>query len=160
MRKRLILILSAALLLVSHIHLTVMLAPLEPGILAIQFAFTPQAYWRVMDLWGSSGVALYRAHFAFDNFHPLIYGAFGYLLITGTTLFEGQRLRRVAMLVLPLAGLFDLVENAAQLFLLAQPLGIDSTVIPLSATCSAVKWALVVFYVLLVSAQFIRKKRS
>lgn len=154
MSNRLILNLSALLLLVSHAHLTVMLAPLDPGILAIQFAFTPQAYWHIIDLWGASGLGLYRAHFAFDNIHPFVYGAFGYLLIARTRLFDGSRLRRAAMLLLPIAGLFDLAENAAQIYLLGQAHGLDSIVIAVSATCSLIKWSLVVAFVIAVGLRW------
>ncbi len=159
MRKHLILVLSALLVLASHAHLMRMLAPLDPGILALQFAFTPQAYWRIIDLWGASGLAIYRAHFAYDNFHPFFYGAFGYLLIARTRVFDASRLRCAALLALPLAGLFDLSENAAQIFLLGQPHGIESIMIPLSATCSLLKWGLVLGFAAMLSIQWMRQRQ-
>ncbi len=160
MRKHLPLVLSALLLLASHAHLMFMLAPLDPDILAIQFAFSPQAYWWIIELWGASGLALYRAHFAWDNFHPFVYGAFGYLMIARTRWFDGRRLRRVAMLLLPVAGLFDLVENALQIFLLGQSHGVDSVLIPLSATCSLLKWGLIVMFAIVVGVRWVRQRQQ
>lgn len=159
MSNRLLLVLSALLLLASQANLAWMVAPLQPSILALQFAFKPQAYWRIIDLWGASGLALYRAHFSFDAVHPFIYGAFGYLLITRTSLFDGSRLRSAGMLALPLAALLDLAENAAQLFLLGQAHGLDSIVIPISATCSLLKWGLVGAFVVVVGVRWGRRRR-
>jgi hypothetical protein len=156
---RLIVSLSALLFVASQANLARILAPLDPGIFAIQFSFTPGAYWHVIDLWGASGLAIYRAHFPYDYPHLLIYGAFGFLLVSRTSLFAGVRppIYRTALLSLPAASLFDLAENLAQAFLLGQPPGVRSAVIPASATCSSLKWALASVFAALVAVQVARK---
>ena len=60
-----------------------------------------------------------------DWIHPFIYGAFGVLLTTKTSLFAGVRTRayRMALLSLPAAGVFDLLENAGRLYLLSHGRG-------------------------------------
>jgi hypothetical protein len=42
------------------------LAPLEPGVLQLQFAFTPRAFGTVIHLWSGEDLARYRAHFPWD----------------------------------------------------------------------------------------------
>lgn len=140
--------LLAGAFVVSQVHLIWMLAPLEPNLLVLQLAFSAEDYWRILGLWGTSGVAIYRAHFAWDAIHPFIYGALGYFLVANTRLFAATRpgLRRTMLFALPLAGALDLVENTAQLFLLAQPPGTAAAVVALSASCSALKWGLAAFF--------------
>jgi hypothetical protein len=159
MRNRLIVSLSALLFLASQANLARILAPLEPGIFAIQFSFTPEAYWHIIDQWGASGLAIYRGHFLYDYPHLFIYGAFGFLLVSRTSLFAGAGplIYRTALLALPVASLFDLAENLAQAFLLGEPSGVHSAVIPASATCSLLKWALALVFATLVAVQIARK---
>lgn len=159
MRDRLIVFLSAVLFAASQVNLAVIVAPLHPNILALQLAFTSKAFWHIIELWGVSGLALYRAHFQFDNVHPFIYGAFGFLLVSRTPLFAGARslVYRAMLLMLPVAGLFDLVENAAHIYLLSQPRGFNSIIIPFSATCSLIKWVLAALFAAAVAIQVVRK---
>ncbi len=159
MRDRLIVFISALLFIASQANLAVIVGSLHPNILALQLAFTPEAFWRVIELWGASGVALYRAHFQFDNVHPFIYGAFGFLLVSRTSFFSGVRplFHRAILLLLPIAGLFDLVENAAHIYLLGQPHGLNSVIIPVSATCSLIKWVLASLFAVVATIQVARK---
>jgi hypothetical protein len=159
MRDRLIVFLSAALFVASQVNLAVIVAPLHPSILSLQLAFTPEAFWHVIELWGASGLALYQAHFQFDNVHPFIYGTFGFLLVSRTSLFSSARplVYRAILLLLPVAGLFDLVENTAHIYLLDKPRGFNSVIIPFSATCSLIKWVLASLFASVVTIQVARK---
>lgn len=74
--------LSGLLYVASQANISIMLASRQPNIFSLQLAFTPDAFWRVIEMWGQPGIALYRSHFRFDNFHPLTYGAFGFLLVS------------------------------------------------------------------------------
>lgn len=134
----------------SQANLARLLAPLDPSIFALQLAFTPEAFWRVIDAWGPAGVAVYRAHFTFDNLHPFLYGAFGFLAVSRTRLFSRPAgcLYHGALLALPVAGLCDLIENGLHLWLLAHAHGAGGLLVPLSGTCSLLKWGLALFFTL------------
>ncbi|HQC81475.1 MAG TPA: hypothetical protein PLS67_13320 [Accumulibacter sp.] len=144
-----------------------LLASLHPSIFMLQLSFTAESFWHIIEQWGTPGVAIYRAHFVFDNIHPFIYGVFGYLMVAKTPLFAGMPpvVHRTALLTLPIAGLCDLLENAAHNYLLALPHGTDSPIIPLSAVCSSIKWGLatafaLAFIVRLAQWQWVRHKST
>lgn len=137
---------------ISQANLAVMLAPLHPSVFALQLAFTAEDFWRVVAAWGGTGLATYRAHFFFDNLHPFTYGAFGYLAVWHSGLFtgDGPGRRRLLAQMLPLAGVFDLAENVAHLYLLDQPAGSGGILVPLSALCSLGKWSLAALFAMLI----------
>ena len=60
------------------------LAPLEPDVLVLQFAFTPRAFGEVIHAWPAEHLSRFRAHLAADCALLLSYGAFGFLLATRT----------------------------------------------------------------------------
>jgi len=156
---RWIVFVAAALFVASQLNIVLMLAPLEPSIFALQLAFTAASFWQIVDAWGDAGLALYRAHFVFDNLHPFIYGAFGYLLVSRSSLFAGRSpvICRTARLMLPVAAFFDLCENAAHIHLLAQAHGSGALLIALSASCALLKWVLALLFALVVLGQLARR---
>ena len=158
MKNYLLISLSALLFVVSQANLAIMLSQLHPSIFSLQLAFTSESFWHVINVWGAPGLEIYRAHFVFDNVHPFIYGVFGFMLVSRTTLFSGVGpwVYRVILLLLPIAGLFDLIENAAHIYLLGQPQGIQSVIVPFSGTCSLLKWILASIFALLVIIQVSR----
>lgn len=135
---------------VSQANLARLLAPLDPSLFALQLAFTPDAFWRVVDAWGPAGVAAYRAHFPYDFLHPFLYGVFGYLTATRTSLLPRRTpaLGRAARCALPVAGLCDLAENALHLHLLALVPGAGGGLVTLSGTYSLIKWSLAATFAL------------
>jgi hypothetical protein len=143
----------------SQGHLAWMLAPLKPNLLALQLAFSAEAFWGVIAAWGEGGVAVYRAHFPFDFIHPFVYGAFGQVLATRTALLGPGRARQLMAWALPVAGAFDLVENTLHLHLLAQPTGSGAGLVPVSASCSALKWGLALVYTLVMAGAIVRRLR-
>lgn len=132
--------------------LSAWLAPLEPGVLQLQLAFTPRAFGTVIHLWSVEDLARYRAHFPWDFLLLAGYAAFGWLFVRRTALFAGHApaARAAAAWLLPAAALCDATENAFHLWLTAAPrLGITLPY-ALSATCAAAKWALLAAFALAV----------
>lgn len=128
--------------------LAIYLAPLEPGVLALQLAFTPQAFARIIHAWPPEHLARYRAHLPVDGLLLLAYGAFGFLLATRTALFSACRavLRRLAAWTLPLAATFDALENALHGWLTAEPRFGIPLAYAVAASASAAKWALLLVF--------------
>lgn len=127
------------------------LAPLNPNILALQFAFTPQAFGEVIHRWPAEHLARYRAHLPFDFLLLLAYAVLGYLIAARTALFVllPTLLRHFARWLLPLAASFDAAENVLHWWLTAAPrFGVPLPYL-LAAGCSVFKWALLFAFGLL-----------
>jgi len=124
------------------------LAPLEPGVLALQFAFTPRAFAEIVHAWPAEHLARYRAHLPVDFLLLTAYACFGYLLVTRTALFiaAGARLRRVATWTLPLAATFDAVENGLHAWLTAAPRFGSELAYAAAGTASVAKWMLLLLF--------------
>lgn len=126
------------------------LAPLEPGILALQFAFTPRAFGEVVHFWTGAQLDRFRAHLPADCALLVSYGAFGYLLATRTQVFSALRRRHRlwAAWALPLAAAFDAAENALHWWLTEVPrLGVELPYL-LAASCASAKWLVLVAFAL------------
>lgn len=152
---------AGLLLAASQIHLATIVAPLEPNLVAFQLTFTAEGFWQALTAWGPGGIARFRAHLLpWDMFHPIVYGLFGYLLAGRSPLFAEATndRRRLLALMLPVAAGFDYVENFSHLYLLGQPPGSGALLVPLTATCSAIKWALAAWFTVIVSAALIRRR--
>ncbi len=152
--------LLGALLLLLFLGLAWYLLPLNPGVLELQFAFTPRAFGQIIHAWSAEHLARYRTHLPADVVLLLVYGAFGYLLATRTsalsTLSPGAR--RLASLCMPLAAAFDAVENGFHWWLTAAPRFGVPLVYALSATSASLKWALLLLFgITLVYAQAARR---
>jgi hypothetical protein len=129
-----------------------MLAPLHPNILALQFAFTPAAFARVVHAWPDAHLQRYLAHLRWDYLLLACYAVFGWLLATRSTLFDAQppALRRAAKWLLPTAAVFDAVENALHGWLAAAPRFGVGWLYALSAISSSLKWLLLLSFATLV----------
>ena len=99
------------------------LAPLDPGVLALQFAFAPDAFARVVHAWPPEHVLRYRQHLPVDCLLLAVYGAFGHLLASRSRLFStwARPSRLAATWALPLAAVFDAAENALHWWLTESP---------------------------------------
>ena len=129
---------AAALLLGLMWHLS----PLEPGVVALQLAFTPRAFGNVIHSWSSSDLALYRSHLPADGLLLIAYGTFGYLWATRTNVLGpgAPGLRRFGAWLLPAAALFDAGENALHWWLTEVPRFGVPLIYAASATFSVLKW--------------------
>jgi hypothetical protein len=141
----------AALLLFAGLALW--LAPLDPGILQLQFAATPRAFAAIVHAWGPEGLARYRAHFAVDFALLGSYAVFGWRLARRTALFAGlpMRGRSVAAWALPVAALADAAENTLHLWLTAAPRFGPAWPYALAAACAAAKWLLLIGFAALLA---------
>lgn len=134
------------------------LAPLEPGILALQFAFAPKAFGEIIHYWSEEQLLRYRTHLAADYVLLLCYGLFGYLFATRTRVFRAlpQGLRYLATWALPAAALFDAAENALHLWLTEMPrFGVQLPYL-LAATSASLKWLLLLAFCLALLAALAR----
>ncbi len=129
------------------------LAPLEPGVLALQFAFSPRVFGQIVHLWPAEQLARYRSHFPADFALLLCYGTFGWLLAVRTPLFAGRSRAVVAWakLALPLAAAADAIENASHLWLTAVPRFGVPWVYVLSALAASLKWGLLLAWAFTVT---------
>lgn len=128
------------------------LAPLQPGVLVLQFAFTPKLFAQVVHAWPPEHLLRYRSHLPFDFLLLACYGTFGYLLASRSRLFARytRSVRSAAVVALPLAAVFDAIENALQWWLTDVPrFGVFLPYL-VSASCSTFKWALLVGFAVAV----------
>ena len=134
------------------------LAPLKPNIVTLQFAFTPRAFGEVVHSWTAEQLLRFRSHLPVDYALLLSYASFGYLLASRTQVFASLplALRRWATWALPLAAVFDAVENALHLWLTEVPrFGVQLPYL-LAASCASVKWLLLFAYALTVAVALVR----
>lgn len=128
------------------------LSPLEPGVVALQFAHTPAAFDEIVSQWSTQDLLRYRRHLPVDFLLLAAYGAFGYLLVSRTNVLDSSRptLRRLAMWCLPLAALCDAAENALHWWLTEVPRQGVPFLYAASAGISSGKWVLIVGFGFLV----------
>lgn len=143
---------SAVALVVLEAVVLWLLAPLQPGALVLQFAWTPRGFGEIVHLWSPADLARYRAHLPVDSLLLLAYGSFGWLLARRTRLFDDlPRLpRAIAPFMLPLAAVADAVENGLHWWLSAVPRFGLAPVYLTSTLCSALKWLLVLLFAAIV----------
>jgi hypothetical protein len=128
------------------------LAPLQPGVLALQLAYSPRAFAEVIHAWSADDLLRYRAHLPYDCLLLVCYGGFGLLLGSRTALFAMQpaALRIVALWLLPLAAAFDATGNAFHWWLTEVPRFGIAWAYAVAAACAAGKWLLMLAWLLLV----------
>lgn len=132
--------------------LTAFLAPLEPGALQLQFAFTPRAFGTVIHLWSPADLARYRAHLPWDFLLLALYAGFGWLFVRRAPLFARHTpaARLAAAALLPAAAVFDAAENTLHLWLTAAPRFGAEPVYLLSGLAATMKWALLLCFAAVV----------
>ena len=153
---------SPALAVLLFAGLAWYLAPLNPGVLSLQFAATPRAFGAVVHAWPAEHLARYRAHLPVDGLLLLAYGSFGYLLATRSLWMAAlsPRMRWMATWALPAAALFDAVENALHWWLTELPRFGVPLVYGLAAAASGLKWLLIVVFMLLLSHALARRSAA
>jgi hypothetical protein len=146
--------------LALFVGLAIHLAPLEPGIVALQFAATPRAFGEIVHLWSPQDLQRYRAHLAPDMLLLLAYGSFGFLFATRTRLFAplAAGARAAARWLMPVAALADAAENALHAWLTAAPRFEVPHLYAVSAGTAALKWALLVAFAMLVVLALLRTR--
>lgn len=152
-RANLLAVLATAAVLWSQGSLMWMLRGLDPHIMTLQLAGSAARFWGILQAWGVSGLATFRAHFGPDLPNALIYGLWG-ALVVGSSLFSDWRYAarwRLAA-VMPAAAVLDLLENALELHLLtlaptdlaqAAQQGLGQGLVWAATAASGAKWGLV-----------------
>lgn len=128
------------------------LAPLAPGVLVLQFSFTPRAFGEVIHFWSADELQRFRNHLPADCLLLLGYGLFGWLLARRTQVFQALDAagRRWAAWALPLAAACDATENACHWWLSEVPrFGITWPYL-LAAGSACAKWALLMAFALTI----------
>jgi hypothetical protein len=150
----------AAALLLAGLAWTV--APLRPGALALQLAFTPAAFGAIVHSWSPADLARYRLHLWVDYALLAAYGAFGWLLATRTRLFARRAAAagRAAGWALPLAAASDAAENTLHLWLTEAPRFGVPAVYAIAASCATAKWLLIVAFALAVAVALAKAPRG
>ena len=136
--------LTGGLGLLLFVGLSIFLAPLEPDVLQLQFAFTPRAFGQIVHTWQAEGLARYRAHFPADFALALAYAAFGFLLAPRLAWIGPQAKR--ARWLLPLAAACDVIENTLHLWLTEAPRLDVFWPYPLAAGAASFKWLLILAF--------------
>ena len=129
------------------------LAPLHPSIVVLQLAFDAQSFGTVVHAWSPEYLQRYRLHLWVDFALMASYAAFGYLLVQRSQVFAKERVRwrRAIALLLPLAAVFDLLENFLHLWLTEVPRFGVRWVYPVAASCSSLKWLLFILFGLCIA---------
>ena len=134
------------------------LAPLYPGIVVLELAFTPRSFGTVVHAWPPEYLLQYRSFLPVDFLLLLCYGSFGYLLVSRSTLFSGRSpaLRMGSAWALPTAAILGAAENALRLWLTAAPRFGVPLAYAVAAACTASKWAIVAGFALVLAHALLR----
>lgn len=132
----------AALLL--FVGLAIYLLPLQPNIIALQFAFNADTFRAILAQWQPEGIALFRSHLPVDAVLMVAYGVFGYLLTTYTEVFAKYtpvwRLR--ISVVMPVAAIADAVEDVLHWYLTGGGyISYVKVLVPVATAYSSLKFA-------------------
>ncbi len=149
---------SGLLALALFVGLAWYLAPLAPGVVALQFAFTPRAFGEIIHQWSPDDLQRYRRHLPVDFILLVAYGRFGYLLARRALFFRAGApfLHRIGSWFLPAAAVFDAMENGLHAWLTEVPRFGVPAVYAMSASFSAFKWALIIGFGLLLAISLFR----
>jgi len=118
------------------------LAPLDPNILHLQFAFRAQAFDAILSQWQPIGVARYRAHLPADFLLLAVYAVFGFRFgrERAPTLTAHPRLALCVTWALPLAAVADATENALHLVLTGGNVPASPVPYLLAGVVASTKW--------------------
>lgn len=145
--------LSGSVALILLVGLAWFLEPLKPGVFALQLAFSPRAFGDIIHLWSVEKLAQYRIHLLVDFGLILAYAVFGYSLASQSRVFSGltPSWTSFARWCLPVAGVFDVVENLLHWWLTEVPRFDVPLVYAVSASCSLTKWLLLAAFAFLIA---------
>ena len=125
-----------------------------PGVVALELAFSEEAFRRITTQWGAEGVHAYRTSTIYiDYWFPIAYALLLSSLIAVLTVKPGETpsRRQVTCFALPfIAGLFDWVENTLHLVLLRDPSNLSARLVLVASIAAAIKWGLVVLSILFI----------
>jgi len=124
----------------------------SPGAVALQLAFSSQAFADILRHWGTEGVRAYqRSTLSIDYLFPIAYAlclssSIAWLSSGADSTEPGRGM--LLIFALPwAAALFDYAENTLHLILLRQTEQLSATLVLLASVAAAVKWGLIAFCV-------------
>jgi hypothetical protein len=149
-----------ALALLLVVGLAMFLAPLEPGVVALQLTFSPRAFAEVVHRWSPQDLARYRRHLLLDFALLAAYGSFGFLLVRRARWFEGgsTRTRAIAAGLLPGAAVCDAAENLLHGWLTEVPRFGVPAAYPIAGSLALIKWLLIIGFGVLVARAVLRHR--
>ncbi|MGC8786355.1 MAG: hypothetical protein ACP5Q1_02900 [Anaerolineae bacterium] len=127
--------------------------PGTAGVVALQLAFSAEAFQSIVKQWGASGVQAYRVSTLYvDSWFPIVYASLLASLIALLTHKLGKAFDKVTLFfTLPfVATLLDWVENALHLILLRNPDRFSPMLVLVASLAAAIKWGIIGFSALLV----------
>lgn len=132
-----------------------------PGVVALELAFSADAFRNIIAQWGAAGVQAYRVStLCFDYWFPVAYALLLASLIALLAARSGRvpaRLR-LSLFALPfLAALLDWIENTLHLILLRDPHHISTPVVFIASVAAAIKWGLIALSVLVIIFLMLRE---
>ncbi len=137
---------AAALLFTA---MAVWTRPLKPNIPTLQLTFTEAAFRSILAEWQPAGVYIFKTHFAIDFPFLVCYGALGYLVARGTSLFARHtpRTRSLLAISLPVAAVLDAIENSVHLLFLLGTGPFSPTLYFATGIAAAIKWLLIAGFI-------------
>lgn len=135
----------------------------SPGIVALQLAFSKEAFQRVITQWGPVGVRLYQqSTLGLDFFFPIAYALCLSSWIAWLSLTPGREPGRglVTLFTLPwLAAVLDWIENISHLVLLRDVQHLSAPLVLIASTAAAIKWGLIAFSAGAIAYFIVRRAR-
>lgn len=126
----------------------------SPGAVALQLAFSKEAFTRIIAEWGPAGVRAYqRSTLGLDYLFPIAYA----LCLASSIAWLASRPGREPDSVVPalfglpwVAAALDWIENTLHLILLGDVHHPSASLVLLASIAAAIKWGLIAFSVLVV----------
>jgi len=136
------------------------LAPLDPCILHLQFAFSEESFSTVLSKWQSDGLALYQSHIPADFLLLVTYGIFGFQFGRERTsaLAAQPMLATCLTWALPLAAVADATENVLHLLLTGANAPSNSLLYLLSGSAASIKWLGIVAFFACIALYWKRRE--
>jgi hypothetical protein len=124
----------------------------SPGAVALQLAFSRQAFADILDQWGTAGVRAYqRSTLSIDYLFPIAYALCLSSSISWLSSGSGSRQPgRATLLIFSLpwaAAALDYTENTLHLILLRDFRQLSATLVLMASLAAAIKWGLITFCV-------------
>lgn len=137
-----------ALTLIFQAIITFLLTQMSdpPTALLSQFAFSAEAFSKIVNEWNNLDRSIFLIHYLFDFVYPLIYGRFFYLALN-----KKSKLPFIATAC-------DLTENIFHFLMVGQYIPINTAATVTAAVCASVKWVLLLVCALILIVAYLRKR--
>jgi hypothetical protein len=137
-----------------------LIAPLYPGAIMLELAYTPKSFGTIVHAWPAEYLLLYREILQLNFLLLISFGAFGYFFVSRSPLFSGHSpaWRTLLAWTLPVAAALGAIENGLHIWLTAAPRFGIPVAYAVSAVCAALKWSIVTAFALAVFHALLREE--